>query len=79
MTDFGLNWIGSYFTKRTQYIDCYRLSSSIKERETDVPQAFTLGPLLFMVYMNDIYIYIQSVMILIFHMLMMSTDNKLTG
>ena len=60
MTDIGLNWIGSYFTKRTQYIDCYRISSSIKERETDVPQAFTLGPLLFMVYMNDIYIYTIS-------------------
>ena len=53
--DIALNWFRSYLTKRTQYVDCNELSSSIREIETVVPQVSILGPLLSMIYMNDIH------------------------
>ena len=52
--DSALNWFESYLTNRTQYVDCDGISSSIREIETGVPQGSILGPLVFMINMNDI-------------------------
>ena len=53
--DTALNWVKSYLSKRTQYVDCDGISSSIRVIETGVTKGSILGPLSFMIYMNDIY------------------------
>ena len=76
-------WIQSYFENRTQIVKYNKSKSNIREIKTGVPQGSILGPILFLLYINDIvystevgkfYIFADDTNVLISE----SSDLKLT-
>ena len=50
-----LNWLSSYLANRTQTTQIDSYLSPNRNSVTGVPQGSVLGPLIFLVYVSDIY------------------------
>ncbi len=49
------NWFKSYISNRYHYTDCNYVSSSLSLIRYGIPQGSILGPLLYLLYVNDIF------------------------
>ena len=52
--DVALQWIKSYFSRRQQFVQINQTCSSMQTIKCGVPQGSILGPLFFILYINDL-------------------------
>ena len=69
-----LAWFKSYLTNRTQFVSYNGSNSRTSSIITGVPQGSILGPLLFLIYMNDIHNTSSK-----FHAILFADETNLTN
>ena len=60
------NWFKNYLTGRSQYVSVSGAESDVCKITCGVPQGSVLGPLLFLLYINDIGYSVRSSPIILF-------------
>jgi len=59
-----INWFQSYLSGRLQTINISGASSTPREITCGVPQGSILGPLLFLIYVNDMSVVVKNKLLL---------------
>ena len=74
LDEISINWFKSYLSERKQFVEIDGISSDIQTINTGVPQGSTLGPLLFIIYMNDL-----NTVSNIFNIILFADDTSLNS
>ena len=70
------NWFNSYLSHRTQFVSIHGFQSKTKNISIGVPQGSVLGPLLFLIYINDLNVAINYAIV---HHFADDTNLLITG
>ena len=70
------NWFNSYLSNRTQFVSINGFQSKTKNISIGVPQGSVLGPLLFLIYINDLNVAINYAIV---HRFADDTNLLITG